>query len=302
MIVISQSGEWRRSYNNNEIALDGTSSPITLNINLEKYIWEKEDNSLHTSFDSTNMTVDGSVTLRGNGYLKVNNTVVNNGSLIIETKNFVIDGTLTGKNVILAKGSTLTVGMLKASITFAASDKNTFNTLIITNYAESGSLTLNNFSPYDKIIFNKHNNIHLQWGNDGKTIVDQSGAVLANVNFARGYNRNNYMFRGSVVEVNSFLAGSMICTSQGDVAVEDIQINDTVVAFDWKNNKDISRSVVWVGKSRTMVQAELSDDEAGWPVRIVKDAIGDNVFLTRTCSLRLDTVYFLRTDLFRCIC
>ncbi|AXN01554.1 Hint domain-containing protein [Acetobacter pomorum] len=74
-----------------------------------------------------------------------------------------------------------------------------------------------------------------------------------------------------------FLAGSMIRTSEGDVAVEDIQIGDQVVTFDWKNNKDITRPVVWVGKAHAVVRAGLPDDEAGYPVRILKDAIADGV-------------------------
>ncbi|MGD7070961.1 Hint domain-containing protein [Acetobacter sp. AAB5] len=74
-----------------------------------------------------------------------------------------------------------------------------------------------------------------------------------------------------------FLAGSMIRTSSGDVAVEDIRIGDAIVAFDWRNNTDIVRPVVWVGKAHVNVRHGLADDEAGWPVRILKDAIADGV-------------------------
>ena len=74
-----------------------------------------------------------------------------------------------------------------------------------------------------------------------------------------------------------FLSGSMIRTSEGDMPVEDIQIGDQVIAFDWKNNKDVTRSVVWVGKAHATVRPELHDDEAGWPVRVLKDAIADGV-------------------------
>ncbi|KXV77973.1 hypothetical protein AD954_04940 [Acetobacter cerevisiae] len=74
-----------------------------------------------------------------------------------------------------------------------------------------------------------------------------------------------------------FLAGSMIRTPTSAVAVEDIQIGDQVVTFDWKNNKDVTRAVVWAGKAHCTVRPELSDDAAGWPVRILKDAIADGV-------------------------
>ncbi|WP_082783814.1 Hint domain-containing protein [Acetobacter malorum] len=77
--------------------------------------------------------------------------------------------------------------------------------------------------------------------------------------------------------ITCFLAGSMIRTSTGAVAVENIQIGDEVVTFDWKNNKDVTRAVVWAGKAHCTVRPELSDDAAGWPVRILKDAIADGV-------------------------
>ncbi|WP_434605421.1 Hint domain-containing protein [Acetobacter oryzoeni] len=70
-----------------------------------------------------------------------------------------------------------------------------------------------------------------------------------------------------------FLSGSMIRTPEGDVAVENLQIGDQVVAFDWKNNKEISHPVLWVGKTHATVRAGLPDDEAGYPVRILNAEI-----------------------------
>ncbi|NLG91375.1 MAG: hypothetical protein GX486_05885 [Acetobacter sp.] len=74
-----------------------------------------------------------------------------------------------------------------------------------------------------------------------------------------------------------FLAGSMIRTSEGDVAVEDIQIGDQLVTFDWEHDREVTRPVVWVGKAHAKVRAGLPDDEAGYPVRVLKDAVADGV-------------------------
>lgn len=74
-----------------------------------------------------------------------------------------------------------------------------------------------------------------------------------------------------------FLAGCMIRTSEGDVAVKDIQIGDQLVKFDWKHNREVTHPVVWVGKAHAMVRVGLPDDEAGYPVRILKDAVADGV-------------------------
>ena len=74
-----------------------------------------------------------------------------------------------------------------------------------------------------------------------------------------------------------FHAGSMIRTTSGEVAVEDIQIGDEVIAFDWRSNADVVRPVVWVGKTHVNIRHGMPDDEAGWPVRVLKDAIADGV-------------------------
>ncbi|WP_156477913.1 Hint domain-containing protein, partial [Acetobacter malorum] len=82
---------------------------------------------------------------------------------------------------------------------------------------------------------------------------------------------------GNLIYEVCFLSGSMIRTPAGDVAVENLTIGHDVLTFDWKSNKQVSRPVVWVGKAHAAVRPELLDDAAGWPVRILKDAIADGV-------------------------
>lgn len=72
-----------------------------------------------------------------------------------------------------------------------------------------------------------------------------------------------------------YLAGSMIRTPNGDVAVEDLQEGDTVLAY--VNGEAEPRQIVWAGHAQATVNPTLADDEAGYPVRIVKDAIADGV-------------------------
>jgi len=74
-----------------------------------------------------------------------------------------------------------------------------------------------------------------------------------------------------------FLAGSMLRTLKGDVFIEDIQIGDQLVVFDWRDEAEIVRSVLWTGQAHCVVRPHLPDDEAGYPVRILKDAISDGV-------------------------
>ncbi|MCJ8354702.1 Hint domain-containing protein [Novacetimonas hansenii] len=69
----------------------------------------------------------------------------------------------------------------------------------------------------------------------------------------------------------------MIRTPAGDVAVENIKIGDMVVTWGNRHNTETLREVVWSGSQTVRVRPHLPDDEAGYPVRIVKDAIADGV-------------------------
>jgi len=67
----------------------------------------------------------------------------------------------------------------------------------------------------------------------------------------------------------------MIETSNGPIAVEDLRIGSEIVTF--KEDIDVLRRVTWVGQAHCTVRPHLPDDEAGYPVRILKDAIADGV-------------------------
>ncbi|WP_259329144.1 Hint domain-containing protein, partial [Acetobacter pasteurianus] len=72
-----------------------------------------------------------------------------------------------------------------------------------------------------------------------------------------------------------FLAGSMVRTPQGSVAVENIQAGTDIFVYDWKSNTETTQQVTWAGQAFTVVNSSLPDDEAGYPVRILKDALAD---------------------------
>lgn len=72
-----------------------------------------------------------------------------------------------------------------------------------------------------------------------------------------------------------FLAGSMIATPKGVVAVEDIRRGDEVLTF--VNGVTHVRPVVWAGMAQATVNPALPDDMAGYPVRILADAIAPGV-------------------------
>lgn len=79
---------------------------------------------------------------------------------------------------------------------------------------------------------------------------------------------------GASAEV-CFLSGSMIDTPKGDVPVENIRMGDTVIAY--VHGVSQETTVTWAGKARATVRPHLRNDEAGYPVRILKDAVSDGV-------------------------
>ena len=134
---------------------------------------------------------------------------------------------------------------------------------------------------------------------DGVTIAGLSQANVKNVvNSSDGNSVTINLVNGSPITLNipgigqqqyveftkdgmlfevCFLAGSMLRTPTGERAVEDMAIGDEICVYDWRNAAELTRSVKWVGHKKMVVRSHLPDDEAGYPVRILKNAVSDGV-------------------------
>ncbi|MBS1015556.1 Hint domain-containing protein [Acetobacter persici] len=108
------------------------------------------------------------------------------------------------------------------------------------------------------------------------TITPTDGYVPSSTQIVEDSANNGWLIESDSSEA-CFLAGSMIRTVSGDVRVEEIRLGDTLVTFDWKNGCDVTRTVVWVAKAHTTVRSGVPADEAGYPVRVLKDAIAEGV-------------------------
>ncbi|CAK7192922.1 hypothetical protein COMNV_01132 [Commensalibacter sp. Nvir] len=67
----------------------------------------------------------------------------------------------------------------------------------------------------------------------------------------------------------------MILTPKGNVPIETLQINDEIISY--VNGKEEIRPVIWAGWKDVTVRPDYPDDQAGYPICILKDAIADNV-------------------------
>jgi len=72
-----------------------------------------------------------------------------------------------------------------------------------------------------------------------------------------------------------FLQDSLISTPHGTKAVEELSVDDEIIAY--VDGVATPRRVTWTGQAHCNVRTHLPDDEAGYPVRILKDAISDGV-------------------------
>ncbi|GAN61405.1 hypothetical protein ACI01nite_22910 [Acetobacter cibinongensis] len=149
---------------------------------------------------------------------------------------------------------------------------------------------LQNLSTYDRIVVAGTNGtnveLSLKANADGKTYSlietipswgNKTTVLSSNVTLAGKLTEKDFNFtteNGNTI-LTCFLTGSMIRTTRGDVAVEDVQVGDMVVAFE--QGTPVERAVVWVGRKHAVVRSGLPDDEAGYPVRISQGALAENV-------------------------
>lgn len=124
------------------------------------------------------------------------------------------------------------------------------------------------------------NDLLIQVTADGKTTtaVTLEGFATASADNAvpAATYENGYILFGEQSTTGAcFLAGTMIETSTGRRAVEDIQVGEVLNVY--VNGKTEARPVIWAGKQHTIANMTLPDDEAGYPVRISKGAIAEGV-------------------------
>ncbi|MCX2563299.1 Hint domain-containing protein, partial [Acetobacter thailandicus] len=72
-----------------------------------------------------------------------------------------------------------------------------------------------------------------------------------------------------------FLAGSLITTPSGLVPVEELSVGDQVIAY--VDGVEKNRHVTWAGEGHCVIRPHLPLDQAGYPIRILKDSIADGV-------------------------
>ncbi|WP_349291863.1 Hint domain-containing protein [Gluconobacter sp. Dm-62] len=227
------------------------------------------DNNGNVTFQTVSMNDNSSITVSTGTSLALNQSTLMSGTINMD------GGSLSNTNASNDSGP--------LTINFGATTATKTNTVELNAYGLS-DVTFTNVSPGDNItFFNSYGNIKLVDSSNGIiTVEDQSGKTLTTLHTAKksdGSYYNSSDFSSSADGQNAvlvcFLSGSLINTPYGTKAVEELNIDDEIIAY--VDGVTIPRRVTWAGQAHCNVRSHLPDDEAGYPVRILKDAISDGV-------------------------
>lgn len=224
-------------------------------------------------------------TVSNGGYLyaesggTIGTTTLQSGAVLSAKAGSTISGTVTA-----AKGATLTIpttaggtidlqgnGNVGLTITGSGSP-----TTVISGFSEdtaagtADGITLTNVKTADVVSVTYPDADHVTF-----TLKDGSAVTLNIVGVKNvGYTLASDSSGDLVYEV-CFLADTLIAGPNGNVAVQDLVPGDTVTSY--RDGVAYSSKVSWAGKAHCVVRPEKADDEAGYPVRILENAIAQGV-------------------------
>lgn len=269
-----------------DVIINNMDGVVTINLTTSAFLTV---NSISTSVGAYyGVTINGNSGSSGATYLTVGTLDVPDGSTFHLAGGLISNiSHITGGGSIQVEGSSTLSSVQDFSANLSFSDVgNGAQHNYVSLFSDAMPESVSGLSPNDTINFNSEeadtSGIHPTWveNSDGSSynLVDHNGTtILKDVTFAPGYTTADMTWDSSGGTLNCFLAGSMISTPEGVRAVEDIRIGDDVTVFDWRKNIQINKKVIWVGSKTAHTRADLPEADAGYPVRILKDALADGV-------------------------
>ena len=222
-----------------------------------------------TVYTSGSQTVSGPINL-WNASLKINSGAVVSG-LVSVAKYSSTNGTVTVSSGGTIESSYTANGYLNISSGGISSD-NEYESVVTRVYSGGSSV----------------NDSFTESYSGGKTSGTLNGSAFTagdNISSVRVYSggsiSNPYIVNESLTIRKPasfdpcFLSGSLIRTPTGEIPVESIVPGDNIIAY--VNSSEEIRQVIWTAQSHCDVQSHLSDDLAGYPVRILRGAIADGI-------------------------
>ena len=284
------------SSSSSRVSPASTTVPVTDFNDASKVIGSDGQTTTVTGTSTSSLdggTVKGNVVFGSNGDVTLQQlTLDSNASVTIDSgTNLTLDQSTLPSGTITLNGGTLNnTNALSSSGPLTIAFGSTPSTVTLDAYALS-NVTFTNVTPEDTInLDNSYGEVSLV--DDGTGIIkvlSKSGQTLTYLHTGQKSDGSYYTasdftdpatdddasITGGDDTVVCFLAGSMIRTPSGLTAVEALETGDDVLVYD--NGQPATQRVTWAGQAHCTVRPELTDDEAGYPVRILKDAIEKGV-------------------------
>lgn len=225
----------------------------------------------------SNITVKsaGSAIIGDGGSLAGTITLQNGGYAYITTSTGGIIDLLNGTSLpAIATERDLTTDNTKAGLVISGTGNATtiINGFSGTNPDDSDTITLENVNKNDVSQVTYPDADHVTFTlNNGSTIT-LNVVGIGNYGYELSSDPN-----GNLTFEICFLAGTMVETADGFRAIETINIGHLVMTYDPKTQRKIARPVTWIARQNKIVNTNLTKDEAGYPVRILKNALANNI-------------------------
>ncbi|WP_264779044.1 Hint domain-containing protein, partial [Gluconobacter sphaericus] len=235
------------------------------------------NNNGEITFEKVTISDGSSITLNSGTSITSNQSDIPSGTININGGSIEYPNAYqTSGNVVVNFGDT-TSKTNNLTFNAAALANVTFN-----NVAPGDHITISNdyHSSNEKLIDSASGKVEIVYYNSWSSTPN----VVAIFNVAKKPDGTYYKASDFSISSDSasntttfvcFLSGTLIQTYSGLTLVEDLAIGDEVIAYD--NGAEVIRRVTWAGQAHCNVHAHLPDDKAGYPVRILKDAIANGV-------------------------
>ncbi len=286
---VASSGGGEAVFSGSDVTASISFAPALINA-INPYIVQSENGA--------NVTVDVDSSLIG---LLTGSSFIANGGTINITGSGGISA-LSGSTYTIENGGTLNMGTIDGStntITALSGQTITFGdgggTLLINPSSNVTLLTFNNINGFgkagstieipgaSKVTNSTYNGTTTSITFNTGLTIKINGDYTSEDNSLYQQTRDGNLYisatpqnsLGNTASLVCFLPGSLISTPHGTKAVEEVSVGDEIIAY--VDGVATPRRVTWTGQAHCNVRAHLPDDEAGYPVRILKDAISDGV-------------------------
>jgi len=243
----------------------------------------------YTNAAGGHLTVNGSFTVEGNTNLNQSVITVNSGGI------FTAEG-LTNLNsgYLKINGGTVELKGSLQNNDKSSSDpgpivdfnNNPNGTFIIdksSQTSDAAAITIKNYTYGDtiKIESSDSGTLTTSYDSSNNTLIVLNSSGKEVVKF-KNFTDSNYTsnpisakYIDGFLVINCFLLGSLINTPHGTKEVEELSVGDEIITY--VDGIATPRRVTWTGQAHCNVRSHLPDDEAGYPIRIIKDAISDGI-------------------------